>query len=117
MLLDEGADIHVQNKDGFNCLMMAAQEGRLEIARLLLNNDAHRTQHHGPRRHEEPKTDHGDTALSIAQREATHTHQYNKKHQEIADLILEYQKHHEVSILKQKAEDKKVGSVFKMDEL
>ena len=42
MLLDEGADIHVQNKDGFNCLMMAAQEGRLEIVRLLLNNDAHR---------------------------------------------------------------------------
>ena len=51
MLLDEGANIHVQNKDGFNCLMMAAQEGRLEIARMLLNKDAHRIQHHGPRRH------------------------------------------------------------------
>ena len=72
MLLDEGADPHVQNKDGFNCLMMAAQEGRLEIARMLLNRDAHRTQHHGPRKHDEPKTDHGDTALSIAQREANH---------------------------------------------
>ena len=95
MLLDEGADPHVQNKDGFNCLMMAAQEGRLEIARMLLNRDAHRTQHHGPRKHDEPKTDHGDTALSIAQREANHLHQTGEDHQKIADLILEYQAHHE----------------------
>lgn len=105
MLLDEGANIHVQNKDGFNCLMMAAQEGRLEIARMLLNKDAHRIQHHGPRRHKEPTTDHGDTALSIAQREATHQHQYNKKHQEIADLILEYHKLHDDHVNKQKEEE------------
>ena len=121
MLLDEGADPHVQNKDGFNCLMMAAQEGRLEIARMLLNRDAHRTQHHGPRKHDEPKTDHGDTALSIAQREANQLHQTGEDHQKIADLILEYQAHHERYTSEMEAEaahlDEHGPDTFRMSDL
>ena len=40
LLLDEGADLNIQDHDGFTALIVASSQGHLEIARLLLDRGA-----------------------------------------------------------------------------
>ena len=39
-LLSEGAEVNIQNKDGFTALMIAAEKGNINIARSLLERFA-----------------------------------------------------------------------------
>ena len=55
--LDGGGDVNATNNDGITLLMDAAGNGRLDLARLLLSNDADL---------EAKKTDSGATALLCA---------------------------------------------------